>query len=503
MHFSGHVQLPSHSKVDMIAVFKKYPPYKFVLAGLDWLTCNVAFVIALQARNLRISGELFGAAPLFEELTYLLVCGGMTVFVFQYFHLYKTNVFITLVYHAVQVAKAQVFIVISLALLSFFTKSLWALESRLLLVYYGVAASFLFLTVRVLIFRKLFLWFSRQRIYQRKVLIVGSGMTGKNLAVNLFLHPHAGCHVVGFIDDEMQMGKRIFGNAKVIGRIEELVDCIKIHEVNEAIICLENTSYARLMEVMELAVSSGVSVKISSPLYDVIPSRILIEQYGDVPVVSVSQAGPSPVKERYKRIFDTVLAVIGIILLLPLLTVIAVIIKLDSSGPVFFRQIRIGKNGVPFTFYKFRSMQLGSDQDQMRKDRVTAFIKTKRRSVPSIDQSTKIVNESRVTRSGRWLRRLSLDELPQLLNVVKGDMSLVGPRPCLPYEWEHYEDWHKRRLSVLPGCTGIWQVSGRSVVGFEDMVVLDLYYIQNASVFLDVRLLLKTIPVMLLGIGAK
>jgi undecaprenyl-phosphate galactose phosphotransferase len=113
------------------------------------------------------------------------------------------------------------------------------------------------------------------------------------------------------------------------------------------------------------------------------------------------------------------------------------------------------------------------------------------------------VNENRITRIGRWLRKTSVDEFPQLINVLKGEMSLVGPRPCLPYEWENYEEWHKRRLSVMPGCTGMWQVAGRSVVGFEDMVILDLYYIQNASLMLDFTLLLRTLPVMVFGAGAK
>jgi lipopolysaccharide/colanic/teichoic acid biosynthesis glycosyltransferase len=148
-------------------------------------------------------------------------------------------------------------------------------------------------------------------------------------------------------------------------------------------------------------------------------------------------------------------------------------------------------------------MQVGSDQDEARKKTVVQFIHTKGKVKPSEKVSTKIVNEARVTRIGRWLRKTSLDELPQLFNVLKGDMSLVGPRPCLPYEWESYEEWHKRRLMVTPGCTGMWQVAGRSVVGFEDMVILDLYYIQNASVLLDFRLLLKTLPVMLFGTGAK
>ena len=115
--------------------------------------------------------------------------------------------------------------------------------------------------------------------------------------------------------------------------------------------------------------------------------------------------------------------------------------------------------------------------------------------------STKIVDGSKITKVGRFIRKTSLDELPQLLNVIKGDMSLVGPRPCLPYEWEHYDEWHKRRLSAIPGCTGVWQVSGRSEVTFDDMVILDLYYIQNRSLLLDLQILLKTIPVMALGKG--
>jgi lipopolysaccharide/colanic/teichoic acid biosynthesis glycosyltransferase len=130
---------------------------------------------------------------------------------------------------------------------------------------------------------------------------------------------------------------------------------------------------------------------------------------------------------------------------------------------------------------------------------MAALIRNKKPS----EGSTKIVNESRVTSVGRFLRKTSLDELPQLFNVLKGDMSLVGPRPCLPYEWDHYEEWHKRRLSVIPGCTGVWQVSGRSAVGFDDMVILDLYYIQNTSLFLDLQLIFKTIPVMVFGRGGK
>jgi lipopolysaccharide/colanic/teichoic acid biosynthesis glycosyltransferase len=196
-------------------------------------------------------------------------------------------------------------------------------------------------------------------------------------------------------------------------------------------------------------------------------------------------------------------ALVTLIVLLPLFLVIALAIRLDSRGPVFFRQVRIGKNGVPFKLYKFRSMTVGADNDEERKRQMKEFIKTKRAGPPSDAISTKIVNEARVTAVGKWLRKLSLDEFPQLINVLRGEMSIVGPRPCLPYEWEQYEEWHKRRLSVLPGLTGMWQVAGRSVVSFEDMVILDLHYIQNASLVLDLRVMLKTIPVVLFGTGAK
>jgi lipopolysaccharide/colanic/teichoic acid biosynthesis glycosyltransferase len=165
--------------------------------------------------------------------------------------------------------------------------------------------------------------------------------------------------------------------------------------------------------------------------------------------------------------------------------------------------MRIGKNGKPFTFYKFRSMTVGSDQEHFHRERVTGFIRTKGKIQEGEEVFTKIVDEARITRVGRWLRKFSLDELPQLLNVLRGEMSLVGPRPCLPYEWDHYEEWHKHRLRVVPGCTGMWQVSGRSAVSFEDMVVLDLYYIHNSSLLMDLRLLIKTVPVMIFGDGAK
>ncbi|NTV46743.1 MAG: sugar transferase, partial [Chlorobiales bacterium] len=163
----------------------------------------------------------------------------------------------------------------------------------------------------------------------------------------------------------------------------------------------------------------------------------------------------------------------------------------------------------PFDFYKFRSMYVNND-DKIHREFVKSFIKEAKENGQDIHSTDnggqngevkKIVNDPRVTPIGRFLRKTSLDELPQLINVLKGEMSLVGPRPCMPYEWDEYDAWHQRRLSVTPGCTGLWQVSGRSLVGFNDMVILDLYYIDNMSPMLDLKLILKTIPVMFFAKG--
>ena len=481
----------------------KYPAYKYTLAALDWVIISVSLIMGLQLRiQLLSSAPFIVQPPFYGAIVFVLGYGALSVFIFQYFNLYKINVFITLIEHTLQVLKALFVTIIGIALLSYFTKSSWVVDSRLAIIYFAVIATAMMIVLRVICFRKLFMWLSMSNVLRRNLVIVGAGETGKNLAVNLAVRSYGGMNVVGFVDDRLPAGKHVFGSAEVLGTVSELASVIQSTSADEVVVCLDDVDHVHLMKVVDVATKTGARVKISSPLYDVIPSRVFIEQYGDVPVVGISQSQPSALKEKYKRIFDVVFTVAGLCILAPFFLVIAVLIKLDSPGPVFFKQTRIGKNGIPFSFYKFRSMLMGSDDDETRKLQATQFVKGEYDGNNGRG-STKIVNESLVTGVGRWLRKTSLDELPQLINVLRGEMSLVGPRPCLPYEWDHYKEWHKKRLSVTPGCTGMWQVSGRSIVDFEDMVILDLYYIQNSSLLLDVRLLLKTVPIILLGTGAK
>ena len=487
-----------------MATTKKYPLYKYLLAMIDALTIVAAYILAFtwEGRWLNdhphMSGMFMTGLALFVALNAVV-----SVFVFHYLGLYQIHVFVTLVNQVTQIGKGLAVLLAAVAIISYFTKAEFVVDSRLLTGYFAASAFGLLVLVRVMLFRWTFLLLGRSKIFQRNVLILGAGENGKHVAANLFLHDYIGLRVVGFLDDEVSEGTPVFNGATVVGNVSTMRDCVRRYDVGEILICFEKMDHTRMMEIMEQTMSLNAIVKIASPLYEIIPLRRAIEHYGSIPVIGVFQSGMSPDKEFRKRMFDVVVASFLLLFLLPLLVILAVVVKLDSPGPVLFHQARVGRNGKQFQLYKFRSMTVGADDDEERKRQMAAFIQDKKKYDPNAAVSTKIVNTGRVTRTGKWFRQLSLDELPQLLNVLKGEMSLVGPRPCLPYEWDHYEEWHKRRLSVTPGLTGIWQVSGRSIVGFEDMVILDLHYIQNASFFLDVRLMVKTIPVMLFGIGAK
>lgn len=203
---------------------------------------------------------------------------------------------------------------------------------------------------------------------------------------------------------------------------------------------------------------------------------------------------------RVKRAMDVVLSATAMLILLPVLIVLAVAIKLHSPGPVIFRQTRTGKGGQPFTFLKFRSMRDNADAG-IHRNHVAALI-ANHDSAPEAGKSAKLQRDPRITGLGRILRKTSLDELPQLINVLRGEMSLVGPRPPIPYEVELYQEWHKHRLDVLPGITGWWQIKGRNLVSFDEAVEMDLYYIEHMSLWLDLKILLMTPLAVFKGKGA-
>jgi exopolysaccharide biosynthesis polyprenyl glycosylphosphotransferase len=225
---------------------------------------------------------------------------------------------------------------------------------------------------------------------------------------------------------------------------------------------------------------------------EVLASRLTVQPLGGLTALSLRPVRLTGTQVIAKRAFDLTVAGLGTLLLSPIFLAIAAAIKITTPGPVFFRQRRVGHRGRPFTILKFRTMQVGAEQliDELRE----------RHGVENL--MFKLKDDPRVTAVGRFLRKLSMDELPQLINVVKGDMSLVGPRPPLPEEVTRYADWQFDRLEVPPGITGLWQVSGRSELSFDDCVRLDLFYIENWSIAYDLYIVAKTLPALISSRGA-
>ena len=231
-----------------------------------------------------------------------------------------------------------------------------------------------------------------------------------------------------------------------------------------------------------------------------VAEKVSTEKYSDIPVIDVSTHYNNGITLAFKRFIDIVISIFALIILSPVILFIMIAIKVSAPGKILFKQARVGKNGKEFQFYKFRSMR-ESTEDDKEEDRVKKMIEFMKDD--NADSGTKIINNSRITWIGKIIRKTSLDELPQLLNVLKGEMSIVGPRPCLPYEYENYDDWQRRRVNVIPGCTGVWQVWGRSSVSFKESVVLDLYYINNMSPWFDLQIMLQTVPAILTARGAE
>lgn len=428
-----------------------------------------------------------------------LLSGAVINVAFIVFRLYSTYTLRNATQQVINIGKGIALSILLFISVAYFFNITIVLENPLLIVYYATLG-FVFIQLwRTFIMRPLHMYVANRNLVLKNTLIVGADYVGQMMAAKIDLHRLNGMHVVGFLDDKVDGKLNVFKDKKVLGRMQDIAGIIDSHKIDEVLYCFDNGNYSVFQEILDVCNRKNIRMRIASPYFDVLSPGMNAEKIG----ISVSYDFPpyqSGLHYTVKRIVDVVLATLGIIALMPLFLLIAVAIKIDSPGPVLFVHTRLGKDGRPFRFYKFRSMFLDSDNDEERKEHIGKFING---NFDNGNGSTKIVDKNKVTRVGAILRRFSLDELPQLYNVVIGDMSLVGPRPCLPYEWDEYDEWHKKRLSVIPGCTGLWQVTGRSEVGFNDMVILDLYYIQNASFELDTKLILRTIPVMLFGKGGE
>jgi exopolysaccharide biosynthesis polyprenyl glycosylphosphotransferase len=325
-----------------------------------------------------------------------------------------------------------------------------------------------------------------------RAIIVGAGEIGRTVMRTVVARPGLGYHIVGFVDDNPEKGDSNIGRFEGLGSIDQLPHVIEQRNIDEVIITLPWMYHRKIMGVVRACERKNISAHIVPDLFQMSLSRVDVDDLGGVPLVGVRDVGFGQRVRTVKRAMDIAGATLGLTLGAPFLGFMAAAIRLDSPGPVIFRQTRVGANGKTFEMYKFRSMYRGAEH-QLEEIR----------DLNEVDGPIfKMKDDPRVTRVGRILRRASLDELPQLWNVLLGDMSLVGPRPPLPSEVAQYLEWHKKRLEVRPGVTGLWQVSGRSLLSFDDQCLLDVYYIENWSLWLDLKILMRTIPQVLFGNGA-
>ena len=352
--------------------------------------------------------------------------------------------------------------------------------------------SFCLLSLERVLLLSVFHLILRRGYFYRTILVVGTGRRARQFIQVIRAHGDWGLKVIGFVDEDPRLiGHKVEG-VEVIGRLTDLGRILRERVVDEVTFVVPRNWMARIEPYVLECELIGVRATVEVDLFNLRFAKAQSTDLDGIPLISFETAPMDQWQLAFKRSLDVIASGVGLLALSPLFAVVALAIKAGSPGPVFFRQVRCGLNGRRFLLYKFRSM--------------VADAEARRAELEYLNEMEgpvfKVTNDPRLTSVGRWLRKTSIDELPQLINVFKGEMSLIGPRPPLPSEVEKYEPWQRRRLSMRPGITGYWQVSGRNrIKDFSQWTKLDLEYIDRWSLKLDVKILFKTVPAVFSGSG--
>jgi exopolysaccharide biosynthesis polyprenyl glycosylphosphotransferase len=334
----------------------------------------------------------------------------------------------------------------------------------------------------------------RRPAYVQNAVIVGAGDVGQLIARKLLQHTEYGINLVGFLDDDPKERQGRVAKVELLGPPKELVHIIGARRIDRVILAFSNQSHGELLELVRSVRDQDLQIDVVPRLFEAVNPQIGIHRLEGLPLVGVGARRMSRSSLFLKRSFDLVAASLLLAAVSPVMGVIALAVKRDSPGPIFFRQRRLGMGMHEFTLLKFRTMREGTDPEPHR-EYLRQIMDP--RAEPGDNELYKLDRSNEVTRLGRWLRKTSLDELPQLLNVIRGDMSLVGPRPCIPYEMELYAPYHFERFLVPAGLTGLWQVEARAHSTFAEALDLDVAYARSWSLGLDLRLLART-PLLIL-----
>ena len=486
------------------------PAVKAGLVVADSFIATSAFMLAFYVRE---HASVFGAVGVFgwserfaPYAALLIIVVAIRLLSFRYCNLYRVRGEFSFVDDGMRIFKATAIGSLLIVAAAFLYRG--GFEFRAFSYARGVfLVDFLFVLIGVGVLR--FVMRAVQTFVRgRQINLIPTLVVGRGREASLFIRemrerPALGYRVIGVVDTTAIDSQLTYEDVPVIGTLESLPDVIRDSGANEVIIADPQVNGDALFEVMiRCGRRRGVEFRIAPSLFNCLPRKTEIDQIGVLPMIRLFREPLSNGARILKRTFDLISSALAITLLFPLWLLIAVLIKLDSKGAVFYTQERVGMDGRLFLLYKFRTMKAGADS-QLHRDYQRAFIAGRAEANLGNENKPayKLLSDPRITRVGYLLRRTSLDEVPQLLNVLLGDMSLVGPRPPIPYEVEAYELWHRKRLDMKPGLTGLWQVSGRNRLPFEEMVRLDVFYIENWSLLLDLKIILRTGFVMLAGEG--
>ncbi|MEK6790725.1 MAG: sugar transferase [Deltaproteobacteria bacterium] len=386
---------------------------------------------------------------------------------------------------------ARIFVAVALGMVAltailFLSRSIYF--SRLFMLSFALTNIALLVIGRA-VFRKAASGWLKRPMNVTNVLVVGTGESAKRVAALVKGHKELGMNFAGFVLEKKDDGAVV---APVVGTLDDILSIVEHNYVDEVVFAVDRERIERLEDVFLMLEDLGINTRLVLNIFPHMIARVQVEELEEVPLLTFTTLPADELALLIKRAFDVAASLILMAAISPVFLIAASLIKATSPGPVFFVQQRCGINGRQFAMYKFRSMYTGAE----------AGLSELKHLSDSDGPAFKLKNDPRITWIGALLRKMSIDELPQLWNVFKGDMSIVGPRPPVADEVAKYARWQKRRLSMRPGLTCIWQVSGRSNIGFEEWMRLDLQYIDNWSLKLDAKIILKTIPAVLFGRGA-
>lgn len=454
------------------------------LALAFWLAYTVRFNWQLKIFQLDVPGRSSFYLPLSAGLivAWLLLFGA--------YRLYDEQVLLGGVREYVQLFNACISGAILIAIAQFFV-----LELSVARGWVGLAWAFSFLVVGLerFLMRRVGYALRRGGHLTRSALILGASAEGVLLGEQFLAWPTSGLRVVGYVDERLPLQSAICPGLPVLGRFADLDELMKRYAVTELVLTTSALTREQILELFKrFGTASDVRLRMSSGLFDLLTTGLEVKEMGYVPLISVNRVRLQPAEAAFKRFCDIVLALLALTLGSPIFLAIALVVRFTSPGPVLYRRRVMGLNGTQFDAFKFRTMYVNGDE----------MLRNNPAAMEELATTHKIKNDPRITRVGCWLRKFSLDELPQFINILIGQMSLVGPRMISPPELEKYGQWGMNLLTVRPGLTGLWQVSGRSDVSYEERVRLDMLYIRNYNIWLDVQIVLRTIPVLLFGRGA-